>query len=1318
MIEATCTACGNINHVAEAEIPVGAKFVNCATCKARVALPTKTAIGASNLKPPAVPPIPKDPGFRPPPDLGLSDLPAPKARSSALGAEPSAKAAPRSGLAAALDADLPAPRGPRPPPAASQLPPIDLGDLLPPTAGVGSDRSDLPAPKSKSVRPATPTSGISDLPAPKTRGVPEIPTLKHPGDLPAPKPKVPAIKPPAPPPPPNLLEDLDLPTPRADLLTPKHAPAGISDLLTPKPGILDLPTPKPGGATDLLAPKGFFDDLPQPANPNRPDLPAPKGFFDDLPGKQNPNRASKPELPAPKGFFDDLPGRVNPNKPQVAEPPAPKGFFDDLPGRVNPNKPQVAEPPAPKGFFDDLPQPSKKPAGMETSPPPLPSRAGPSVQVPIDLDAGFDGGPALDLGIPTPPPIPQAQASSSQFDDLDLSKPTTGQMRASTASEVRNEAGKRAAQAPGAAEDALPPVRLRGTEATLELEEPRPVSTSSQKLGPKRRPEATAAGKNRSRKVLVVMLLLVGLGGGGFMFYRRWAAKQAAAEKIDEELQRARASINANDPGHWDRAAGAARKVLEQDDKHAEALAIAAEGSLASGLANGVNAGGKLGNGRRYIATALTVGPATPTLSRAQALSAIAGGTGDAAVEKLKPLITQDPKNATLQLYLAWAHVARGDFAEAIKVFDQAAALGVEAIKLYALYGRAQARLAQVDLAGARADFDAVYQLDKANIGAQVGLAASMPIAQAQAQEEELRAILARPDLDQGDPRAVCLAWVLSAETATRGNRLDAARERYRKALAVNPDDQRALSGLAEVEMLDGKLDAASEQVKKALALSKDDIRAQLVQAELSIRQRDLRDAQARVDTLLGRTPPPPVAMQARIKLVAGKLYEAQENDERAVTAFEEAAKLAGEIDLAPTLAAVAKLSAIADKAAAAKDPAKASELRERADKLLMSLALSAEKDPQLALTLGSAYLQASDAIKAEPWLRRFVEARPKEAEGHYQLAKALVRLGRPDEAIRSLQKALELAPTRGEIGIELARTYESSGRDDEAAATFSKLLTMKDPSLELRARAGRFFAARGEIAKAAEQGAKILETEPAHTAGLFLKAEGMLAADRSEDARTVFLRAVEAEKDPQYLDGLGRASEALALKSGDTRIQDAAIRAYAEAAELAPTLFNPQAGLGRLYLARRESTKAVSPLLAAYNIKKDPAVAYNLGMAYKELQQIPVAIQWFNESLKLAPSSEASWNLGQLYFDANQGKLAAGALEVATRDALDYEKKSGKRIAWLTDALHKLGRVQKDMNNLPAARDAWEKYIGRDPPKSVQLDEVKRALATSLRGN
>ena len=94
-----------------------------------------------------------------------------------------------------------------------------------------------------------------------------------------------------------------------------------------------------------------------------------------------------------------------------------------------------------------------------------------------------------------------------------------------------------------------------------------------------------------------------------------------------------------------------------------------------------------------------------------------------------------------------------------------------------------------------------------------------------------------------------------------------------------------------------------------------------------------------------------------------------------------------------------------------------------------------------------------------------------------------------------------------------------------------------------------------------------------------------------------------------------------------------------------------------------------------------------------------------------LKPNADAGWHLGQLYLEDNKGALGASALAAATRLALESEKQTGKPVSWLTEALHRLGRAYLDLNNNAGAKDAFNLYIGRNPPPGPQRSEAERAL-------
>jgi tetratricopeptide (TPR) repeat protein len=255
-------------------------------------------------------------------------------------------------------------------------------------------------------------------------------------------------------------------------------------------------------------------------------------------------------------------------------------------------------------------------------------------------------------------------------------------------------------------------------------------------------------------------------------------------------------------------------------------------------------------------------------------------------------------------------------------------------------------------------------------------------------------------------------------------------------------------------------------------------------------------------------------------------------------------------------------------------------------------------------------------------------------------------------------------------------------------------------------------------MAKAGVQGAKILEADPENTMGLYLKAEGLLRAGKTAEARALFQQATE-DKDPLFFDGLGRAAEKFAEESGDSKYQDTALRAYKEATDLDPTMLTSLVGQGRLYVLRGQDKDAVAPLTAASKIKMTAEIARLLGLAAEAMQQGKAAAAWLELSDKMEPNALTSWRLAELYTSAalNQPRKAVSALGRATHLAERQEKDTGVEVAWLTEALYKQGDTNKTLGNDAAARTAWEKYLARNPKgPAARIAEVKHFLATSLK--
>jgi tetratricopeptide (TPR) repeat protein len=226
-----------------------------------------------------------------------------------------------------------------------------------------------------------------------------------------------------------------------------------------------------------------------------------------------------------------------------------------------------------------------------------------------------------------------------------------------------------------------------------------------------------------------------------------------------------------------------------------------------------------------------------------------------------------------------------------------------------------------------------------------------------------------------------------------------------------------------------------------------------------------------------------------------------------------------------------------------------------------------------------------------------------------------------------------------------------------------------------------------------------------------------MLAANQLDNARKELALATDGDPDPQYLDAQGRAAEASAsANGGDTKYFDLALRQYERASQAAPQMFNPWLGTGKIYIERKEYSKAVVPLLAASKLDpKNTEVMFDIGIAYKNTGQPAVAAQWLADAAKGKHDAETYWQLAQIYQDANDPKQES-ALHEATSLAQAQETKTGTKIEWLNAAYYNLGQTEYLLRNFSAARTAFEKFIERNPPAGAQLTEARRLLNGELK--
>ncbi len=217
--------------------------------------------------------------------------------------------------------------------------------------------------------------------------------------------------------------------------------------------------------------------------------------------------------------------------------------------------------------------------------------------------------------------------------------------------------------------------------------------------------------------------------------------------------------------------------------------------------------------------------------------------------------------------------------------------------------------------------------------------------------------------------------------------------------------------------------------------------------------------------------------------------------------------------------------------------PAEAAELRRLAETLLargrpeaaaalIEPVARRDGDPALSHLLGAALLRSGRPDEALPWLEAALARAPERAGSHHDRGRALDALGRSAEAWASYRRALELAPGRAAAANDFGFSLLAAGRLDDARREFERALAL-DPHLR-EARSN--LALAWILAGHPERGLSVLEaTRPPALARSDLGALAELAG-RRELARALYREALAL--DPS----LGLASRNLARLGEEPR--------------------------------------------------------------------------------------------------------------------------------------------------------------------------------------
>jgi tetratricopeptide (TPR) repeat protein len=1053
----------------------------------------------------------------------------------------------------------------------------------------------------------------------------------------------------------------------------------------------------PTGTQQLLQPVG-------PAPTKGVDLPAPKGFFDDIPAPRSTIGRPAQPAPVPSLDLDDL---------DIVPPSLGAG-----PGRAFPDGGGATAGSAPLIDLEEMPARQKTPVG----PAPTPSSASFSAGTGAPPSFAMDG---LDLLPPDPgasPASPGASSGGMSYGEVDLgghhddlpqaeenSAPgVVSFAKPSAAARAAAEsAGSAAAEPPPIGEIGVGPQRKKlGTIA----DDAQPVARVGGEAGRQRGKDTAQAEKKtrspeqirRQRILLGVVLVVVVLGGAGFYVYTQVDAKilgiktqpyVAREEMITQGILATRKFMAADDPGHWDKAAREAQKVIGLDAEQGEAAGLFIQAHLAAVIDEGLGEKAHLDAADAQITAAVKQGIKHPEFEKAQALRELLEDKPADAKKRLAAVGQRLRGDPDIPLYHGWIALEMRDWASAQRNFE--AAISRAPNRIPALYGLGVALAALGEKDKAKAQFEKVLDKrpDRKHFGAWLGITEMIPPDREGTREKTLGIMVERAhERETANPRDLGRAWTLYADEAYVKNNIDTAAERYRKAIEIDKRNLDALVGVALTSLEQGKKEDARGRLQSVLALDPKHPGMLIGLTRLALLDGKPADAFAAISQAVQAAP-----KNAQVQLWLGHVLAADPSvdpNQTAETAYRAAIDLAPPEDYQAQVALARLLG---------RTPGREAD----AVAILAPVEKAALADSVLANTLGEAYLGVKDAPAAEKWFRQALTVNAANATARSNLGAALELAGRMPEALVEYEAAYKTDEKTEEIALRLALAYEKAKRPAAAKAVYTGLLDEsqgRQPSITARAAAGRFFARRGEAAAAKQQGEAILAVDPRYPAGLFLRGFGLLADGKLNDAQKDITDAIGIDPQAQYWDGLGRVFEKQNLLSE-------ALGRFEKAIDTDGAYVAPRLGRARIRMLRAEWGKALTELEEAAKLEPENADVWaRIGESHYNLRELPAAAKAFLEAVRRDPTRpDVYFMLGRTIDEDPRGRPRDAVSNL--QKAITLARELNVAADWEPEAWRIMGFALRETGDKGGACDALRRYLEIAPPTDGLRKEAERVV-------
>jgi cellulose synthase operon protein C len=710
----------------------------------------------------------------------------------------------------------------------------------------------------------------------------------------------------------------------------------------------------------------------------------------------------------------------------------------------------------------------------------------------------------------------------------------------------------------------------------------------------------------------------------------------------------------------------------------------------------------------QHLATVLRFGGPSKAQSTAQVLLAELQALGvepvDYATAKtINTILTQGPRTPEQSLQQLpnndlLAQTVRAEYWLIVGDAKRAAEEWSKAVEMkrcaWTLFGLARAQFLGGQLEMASKQAAQVLELTKEHSGAALLMAdAALQAGKYDSIKSESLTRIARNEA-ASSPKEVALAHTLSGERELAFGRVGKALEAFEAALAVQPNDTRALTSSGTAMLSSGRYAAALARFQaaktadpRALAPALGEVRAQLELQQV--------DAAKLLIAALQRDH----AKEIEVNTVQGAVALATGEVEAAKKVLLEAASasknVAAEVAATPAFQRVAVETYVTLAAAYSR-----SGHSDQAAPILSDALNQLPKSSALRTALGDVALSQGQYDKA---LSEYVEAQklaPNELEPVFKAGSVLRRLKRFEEATQAFDRVAQADPEYLGLPLERGLILEQSGNVKDALLQYEAALKHAPGELDVQLRVGCGRVVSGNVEGARQVLKDVLDKRPKSAEAAYCLGRALFAEGANLEALRWLRTAVDLDgNSAHYHLYLGWvASEAAQVALAQKELN----RALA----LDPGLADAYWQRGVLNMKQGAARDAMLDFKKTLELKPDRNDANaDMGQALSQLGKEKDAIPFWEKAIAAEPDN-TTWLF-------RYGKLLIGRQQMAKgtellQRAITLIGKSDVKPNWLWQAHY---WTALGLGDSPTAVKHWREYLSLSSVDSPYRDEAKRAL-------